>query len=120
MLKDILYEKVEQRLVEKKLNPDKSRRLAEWTSADHSGSLRNDSETLYLNEQGEYYLVYEGGLTAGFHDLPGVESWFGGRYVRTISVEEAYAWCLETGNSDVVQDHFPFFLISVSDTGNGG
>jgi hypothetical protein len=112
MLKDILYEKVEQRLVEKELNPDKARRLAEWTNADHSGSLRNDTETLFLSEQGDVLPRVRGGMNAGFHDLPGVESWFGGRYVRTISVEEAYAWCLETGNTDVVQDHFPFFSSS--------
>ncbi len=111
MLKDILYEKVEQRLVEKELDPAKSKKLAEWTSAEKPMSLRNDSETLYISEQGAYYIVYEGGLNSGFHNLPGVETWSGGSYIRIISLEEAYSWCEETGNYDAIKDHFPFFLI---------
>jgi hypothetical protein len=114
MIKDILYEKAEQRLIEKELNPDKSTKLAQWNSADHMGSLRNDTETLYINENGEYFIVYEGGLCAGFHDLPDVETWFGGSYIRTITIEDAYAWCEETGNSDIIDEHVPFFMISIS------
>jgi hypothetical protein len=114
MIKDILYEKAEQRLIEKELNPDKSTRLAQWNSADHSGSLRADSETLYINETGEYYIIYEGGLSSGFHELPDVQTWFGGSYIRTITIEDAYAWCEETGNSDIIEQHVPFSMISLS------
>ncbi len=114
MIKDILYEKTLQRLLEKELNPDKSVRLASWCSAEYSGSLRNDTETLFVNEQGSYYIIYEGGLLSGFHDLPGVESWFGGTYIRTLSMEEAYAWCEETGNADAIDAHLPFYMISIS------
>jgi hypothetical protein len=114
MMKDILYEKVEQRLIEKELGLDKSARLAEWCAADHAGSLRNDTETLFLNEKGEYIIVYEGGMGAGFHGLPGVETWFGGSYVRTLSLEDAYTWCEETGNFDAIRDHLPFYLISMA------
>jgi hypothetical protein len=114
MIKDILYEKTEQRLIEKELSPDKSTKLAQWNSADHNHSLRNDSETLYINENGEYFIIYEGGLSSGFHKLPDVETWFGGSYIRTITIEDAYAWCEETGNSDIIKEHVPFFMISIS------
>jgi hypothetical protein len=114
MIKDILYEKAEQRLIAKELDPDKSTRLAQWNSADHNGCLRDDSETLYVNENGEYYIIYEGGLSSRFHELPDVETWFGGSYIRTITIEDAYAWCEETGNTDTIRDHLPFFMISVS------
>ena len=114
MIKDILYEKAEQILIEKELCPDKSTKLAQWNSADHNHSLRNDSETLYINENGEYFIIYEGGLNSAFHELPDVQTWFGGSYIRTISIEDAYAWCEETGNTDTIRDHLPFFMISVS------
>ena len=113
MMKDVLYEKVEQRLVEKELDPKKSTRLAEWTAADHSGSLMNDTETLYVNDKGEYFLVYEGGMNAAYHQLPGVESWFGGSYTKSLQADEALAWCEETGNYDAVRDHLPFFMLSL-------
>jgi hypothetical protein len=114
MIKDILYEKAEQSLIEKELNPDKSTKLAQWNSADHNHSMRNDSEALYINENGEYFIIYEGGLSSGFHELPGVETWFGGSYTRTITIEDAYAWCEETGNDDIIKEHVPFFMISIS------
>lgn len=117
MMKDILYEKAEQRLIEKELGLDKSTRLAEWCSADHSSSLRSDSEVLFINQRGEYFIVYEGGLGAGFHELPGVETWFGGTYIRMLSLEDAYAWCEETANFDAVRDHLPFFMISAARKG---
>ena len=111
MIKDILYEKVEQRLVEKELDPKKSTRIAEWRAAEHTGSFRSDTETLYVNDKGEYFIVYEGGMNAAFHDLPGVESWFGGSYTRSLQADEALAWCEETGNYDVVREHLPFFML---------
>ena len=114
MINDILYEKTEQRLIEKELDPSKSFKLAQWSGADHTGSLRNDSETLYVSEKGEYYIVYEGGLNAGFHSLPGVESWFGGSHIRPVSITDAYDWCEETLNYDAIRDHFPFFMISLA------
>jgi hypothetical protein len=113
VIKDILYEKAEQRLLEKELDPKKSTRLAEWTGAEHSGSFRNDTETLYVNEKGDYFIVYEGGMK------PGMESWFGGSYTRALSAHEAFAWCEETGNSDAIRDHLPFFMMSVSGQDRG-
>ncbi len=57
--------------------------------------------------------MYEGGMKAAFHDLPGVESWFGGSYTRALRAEEALEWCEETGNYDAVRDHLPFFMLSI-------
>lgn len=97
-MKEILYEKTVQSLVEKEFNPEKSRKLAEWNRADHAGSLMNDSETLFQAEDGSYFIVYEGGLRSRFHELPDVSLWFGGSYTRPVTETEAYEWCLETGN----------------------
>ena len=112
MMKDILFEKIEQRLVEKELDPKKSTWLAEWKASDHTGSFRNDTETLYVNDKGEYFMVCEGGMKASFHDLPGVESWFGGTHTRPLQIGEALAWCEETGNYEAIRDHLPFFMLS--------
>lgn len=119
MIKDILYEKAEQRLIEKEFDPNKSTRLAEWSGADHAGSFRGDRETLYMSEKGDYFIVYEGGMNASFHALPGVESWFGGSYTRTLSAEEAFAWCEETGSFDAIHDHVPFFMRSLAGQDKG-
>jgi hypothetical protein len=119
MMKDILYEKVLQSTVEKEYDPGKATRLAEWSSADHSGSLRNDIETLYVTADGGYFILYEGGLYSRFHELPEIATWFGGTYTRPVSVEDALAWCQETGNYDAITDHFPFFLLSVRNADSG-
>ena len=112
-MKEFLYEKVEQNLVEKGHDPQKSRKLAEWSSLDHSGSLINDTEILYMTEDGDYFIFYEGGLHSRFHELSGASTWFGGTYIRPVSVEDAFAWCQETGNYDAIQKHFPFFMLLI-------
>jgi hypothetical protein len=113
-MKEILYEKVEQSLVEKEYDPHKARKLADWNSSDHSSSLINDTETLYMTDDGDYFIFYEGGLHSRFHELPGVTTWFGGTYIRPVTVEDALAWCQETGNYDAIKKHFPFFILSIS------
>jgi hypothetical protein len=112
-MKEILYEKVEQSLVEKEYNPRKAQKIAEWDSTDHTGSLRNDVETLYVTEDGDYFIIYDGGLYSRFHELPGITTWFGGSYTRTVTKEEAYVWCQETGNYDAINEHLPFSMMSV-------
>jgi hypothetical protein len=112
-MKEILYEKTVQGLVEKECRPDRSQKIAEWSSADHSGTLMNDAETLYRTDDGSYFILYEGGLYSRFHELPDVSIWFGGSYTRPVTVEEAYEWCLETGNYDAIRDHVPFFMLSL-------
>jgi hypothetical protein len=113
MMKEILYEKIEQSLAEKEYNHQKAQKIAEWNNADHSGSLRNDSETLYASEEGNYFIIYEGGLYSRFHELPGVVTWFGGSYTRSVSLNDAYVWCQETGNYDAIKEHLPFFMMSI-------
>jgi hypothetical protein len=102
-MKEILYEKTVQVLVGNEYDPEKSQKIAEWNSTDHSGSLMNDAETLYRTEDGSYFILYEGGLHSRFHELPDVSIWFGGSYTRPVTEEEAYEWCLETGNYDAVE-----------------
>ena len=112
-MKEFIYEKVEQSLVEKEHDPQKSRKLAEWNNRDHSGSLINDTEILYITEDGHYFIFYEGGLQSRFHELPGLATWFGGTYIWPVSVEDAFTWCQETDNYDVIQEHFPFFMLLI-------
>lgn len=112
-MKEILYEKTEQSLLEKEYDPRKAAMLAQWSAADHSGSLRTDTETLYVAENGDYFIVYEGGLGSGFHTLPGVAAWFGGTYTRPVSEVDACAWCRETGNCDALSSHAPFCALSL-------
>lgn len=111
MLKDILYEKTQQRLLAKELETNKATVLATWCPMEHSGSLMRDTETLCRSPRGDYFIVYEGGLHASFHNLDGVESWFGGTYIRTVTPEEAIAWCEETGNTDTIKSHLPFAMM---------
>lgn len=113
MLKDILYEKIEQRLLAKELDTDKAVVLGRWCASEQPTSLRCDTETLYLSPRGDYFIVYEGGLNASFHSLPGVESWFGGSHIRTVSLEEALEWCEETGNDEALKTHAPFAMLVV-------
>jgi hypothetical protein len=101
-MKEILYEKIEQRLIEKEHDPQKARKIAQWNSADHTGSLMNDVETLYVTEEGNYFILYDGGLNSRFHELPGVTTWFGGTYTQPVTAEEARTWCQETGNYDAI------------------
>jgi hypothetical protein len=111
VMKDILYEKIEQRLLAKELDPEKSILLGDWSASDHQASLRCETEMLFVSAQGRYFIVYEGGMKAPYHDLPGVESWFGGSYTRAVTVEEAIEWCEETGNLDILREHLPFVVI---------
>ena len=73
---------------------ERSLKIADW----HSEYLNAESETLYRSEDGEYFLVYEGGLFSSFHQLPECKSWYGGTFIRKIKIEDAIAWCEETGN----------------------
>jgi len=102
-MKEILYEKTLQSLVEREFDPEKSRKIAEWNSADHAGSLMTDSETLFQAEDGTYFIIYEGGLHSRFHELPDVSIWFGGSYTRSVTEHEAYEWCLETANYEAIE-----------------
>jgi hypothetical protein len=112
-MKEILYEKTVQVLVEKEYNPERSQKIAEWNNADHTGSLMNDMEALYLTEEGSYFILYEGGLHSRFHELPDVSIWFGGSYTCLVTVDEAYEWCLETANYDAIREHLPFYMLSL-------
>jgi hypothetical protein len=112
-MKEILYKKIEQSFTEREYDPQKARKIAEWNSADHTGSLRNDMETLYVNDDGNYFIVYDGGLSSRFHELPNVRTWFGGSFTRLVSEDDAYDWCLETGNYDAISEHRPLFLMSL-------
>ncbi|HOJ15071.1 MAG TPA: hypothetical protein PLT69_11310, partial [Deltaproteobacteria bacterium] len=84
--------------------------LGRWSVSEGGMCLRNDSETLYVTDQGRYFIVYEGGMNASFHRLPGVETWFGGSHTREVTIEEAVAWCEETGNDDALKGHLPFLV----------
>lgn len=118
-MKEFLYEKAEQALVEKEFDPAKSTSLAQWSASEFSGIFRTDTETLYVSGKGEYFILYEGGMHSRFHELPGVETWFGGSYIRPVTVSEAVAWCEETGNYEVLDRHFPYYRVVARRGGPG-
>ncbi len=86
-------------------DPERSEKLADWSPGDYGG-LRHEAETLYRSEDGGYFLLYEGGLFSRFHELAGVEHWYGGTHIRPVIREEAIAWCEETGNYEAIEKHF--------------
>ncbi|HDP26504.1 MAG TPA: hypothetical protein ENN34_13860 [Deltaproteobacteria bacterium] len=111
-MKELLYEKVEQALVEKAFDPAKSTKIGDWSANELSGGFRTDTETLYVSASGDYFLLYEGGMLSRFHELEGVESWFGGSYIRPMTVSEAVSWCEETGNHEAMDRHFPWYRMN--------
>ena len=82
-------------------DPNRSEKLAEW-SPGGCGGLRHETETLYRSEETGYFLLYEGGPLSRFHELAGVERWYGGSHIRRVTREEAVSWCEETGNYEAI------------------
>jgi hypothetical protein len=95
-----------QNINEKEYNIESSEKVAEWSAADYSGSFRHEAETLYKTENGHYFIFYEGGLFSQYHQLEGLDSWYGGTHIRPVTRDEAVAWCEETGNDEAIQKYF--------------
>jgi len=68
----------------------------------------HETETLYKTKDNDYFLLHEGGLFSRFHTFPEVKNWYGGIFVQPVSLQEAVAWCEETGNYDVIERHLGF------------
>ena len=98
-MKELLFD-------ENEYNPQKSQKLAEWCPAEYSGGFRHEAETLYMTEEGNYFVLSEGGLFSRYHEYSGSEQWYGGTHIRPVSREEAFFWCEETGNYDTIETHF--------------
>lgn len=90
----------EQLTGENEYNPQSSKKLAQWCPAEYSGGFRHEVETLYMTEEGNYFIFSEGGLFSSFHEYSGSGNWYGGTHIRPVSLEEAVMWCEETGNYD--------------------
>jgi hypothetical protein len=96
---------------EKEYNIESSEKLAEWSTADYSGFFRHEAETLYKTEKGNYFILYEGGLLSQYHQLEGLDSWYGGTHIRPVSRAEAVVWCEETGNFEAIQKYFFLYTL---------
>jgi len=98
---------VKERTVDnKKYDPQSCELLAQWNPAELRGGFRHESEILYKTEDGEFFVLYEGGLLSRFHALSQVENWYGGVVVQPVSRNEALAWCEETGNYEAIERLF--------------
>jgi len=87
-------------------NPKTSQKLADWSPGENPGGFLYEVETLYRTEKGSYFILLEGGLFSRFHPFPGSEIWYGGSNIKPVSDDEALGWCEETGNFDVIDEHF--------------
>lgn len=96
---------------EDEYNLSGSERLAEWNPGEVSGSFMRETEILYRTGKGNYFLYTRGGLYSRFQSSRNSEMWFGGSSIRPISEEEAFAWCQETGNYEIIDRHF--FLLKI-------
>ncbi len=83
-----------------------SEKVAQWNPGELSGSFMQEIETLYKTEEGTYFLHTHGGLFSRFQPSEDSGSWFGGAVIRPMSEEEAFAWCRETGNYEVIDRCF--------------
>lgn len=87
-------------------NPDASDKLGDWSPGHTPGGFLHEVETLYKTENGNYFILLEGGLFSRFHAFPGSEIWYGGSNITPVSHEEAFGWCEQTGNYEVIEEHF--------------
>lgn len=85
-------------------DPAVSEKLADWSPGESPGGFLHEVETLYKTENGNYFILLEGGLYSRFHAFPGSEIWYGGSNIQPVSQEDAYAWCEQTGNYEVVDE----------------
>lgn len=90
---------------EKEYDPSTSERLAEWSP----GGLRGETESLYKTAGGNFFILAQAGLLSRPHDFPESSVWFGGTGIRPVSPREAYEWCEETGNYEVMDG--PLFYL---------
>jgi len=94
---------------DKRYDPKSSERIAQWSPAELRGGFMHDSESLFRTEDGDFFILHEGGLFSTFHTLPQVENWYGGTVVQPVTRREARAWCEETGNYEVIEKYFMVF-----------
>lgn len=93
---------------EKEYTPQDSEELARWNPAELSGGFWRETEVLYKTQKGNYFILFQGGLFSRCHGEPGALP--GG--IKPVTEQEAFAWCQETGNYDVIDRHF--FLLKIS------
>jgi hypothetical protein len=87
---------------EREYSPATSQRLAEW----NPGGLRDESEALYKTGKGNFFIFAQFGMISRHRRLQGEGGWFGVSEIRPVTIEEALAWCEETGNYEVIDEHF--------------
>jgi hypothetical protein len=89
---------------EKEYSPGESQKLAEWSP----GGFRDEYEALYRTGKGNFFILAQSGMLARNRLQPGQGDWYGGTDIRPVTREEALAWCEETGNHEVIDEHLFF------------
>ncbi len=91
---------------EKEYDPQDSEELARWNPAELSGGFWRETEILYKTQKGNYFVLLQGGIFSRCHADPASGFLPGTSRIRPLSEEEAFAWCQETGNYEVIDRHF--------------
>lgn len=96
---------------EKEYSPQDSEELARWNPAELSGGFWREVEVLYRTQKGNYFILFQGGLFSRFQADPGSGFITGSGRIMPLTEQEAFSWCQETGNYEVIDRHF--FLLKV-------
>lgn len=96
---------------EQEYTPQDSEELAQWSPTELTGGFWQEKEILYKTQKGNYFILFQGGLFSRFRANPNADTWFGGSSIKPVTEQEAFAWCQETGNYDVIDRHF--FLLKI-------
>jgi hypothetical protein len=91
----------------KEYSPEESTKLAEWSP----GGFRDESETLYKTAKGNFFILSHPNLIDRIKDMQSEGGWLTSSVIRPVSPEEAGAWCEETGNYEVVDEHLSFLRL---------
>jgi hypothetical protein len=80
--------------------------VAEHFSGSDRSSFRHFEEALYRTSKGAYFLHGEGGGRSPYAKRIGDSTWGWGSSIRPMSEQEAFAWCQETDQQDVIDAEF--------------
>lgn len=71
------------------------------------GNFRFLKESLYVTENGSYFIAGEGGAKTKYSQPAASGGTTGGEDIRAVTEEEAFQWCQRRGEVDAAREHFP-------------
>jgi hypothetical protein len=93
-------------IINKKVyDTEKATEIAFTTNGYDSGDFNYQYETLYVTENGAWFLHGEGGALSDYAQIRGRER-TGGEKIRPLSRDEAYAWLEENRKVEAIETYF--------------